>query len=391
MRRAWLGALLVVASLSRARAEDEPRRSPFLGPGGEVRTIFRPEFRDAPGLLDDLARFGVEGLQASVVGPEVAVPGPNKPPVGARLLLRGDAEVVARAREVLVYLDVPRPSVVVSLLVCEVRATGRSERGGHVFLDRVQPSGAPDSIVRGAFADFEPESYLRSALTGVAPFQGTSLTFGTSPSDVAENGAFEYVLRLLAEEGEAEFLAWPTVVVSEGSPGVIESHTRLPDVVLSGAGPNAVALGRAIETGLVLTVTPQRVSRDAAVLGLVVDLAYAEPESPSAGSASPWILRKRRVQTLVSVRDQEPVLLGGLYLRRHIRNRYGVPWISSTPGLEEVGSAESLDCVTTELLLSIRARVRVAASDSGRFVAPGVARRMERRSRAADPGAPRPR
>lgn len=376
---------MLLAAAVRARAQDPAAgapASPFLGPDGEVRLIVHPEFRGAPELLEDLERFGIEGLEVALAGPWLPPSAADQAPLASRLVLRGSAEVVARAREVLVYLDAPTPAVVVSLLATEVTTLSRRERGGHGFLDRTATEGAPDTLFRGAAASYEPESFLRAGLTGALPFQGTSLAFANAPDDWAQNGAFELVLRVLAEERQAEFLAWPTVLVMEGETGTIESRTLATERVLAASGDVLDVESGTVETGIVLTVVPVRVARDAAVLDLVADLSYAEPEDPSSIPASPVSVRRRTVATRITLRDRESIVLGGLTIRRRVRTRDGVPVVSKVPLVEQATSSALCGVLESELLLLVRGRVLVPGPPVPTSLPPGEARRLDEEARA---------
>ena len=373
-----LGLALLAGPAPGARAGEAPPPTPFLGPGGEVRSLYAPEFQAAVDLIEDLASFGIEGLEAQLIGPLVPPPKLGDPPVPSRLVLRGQPEVVARAREVLVHLDVPRPSVAVSLLAAEVRSVSARERGGSILFDRDLVPDAPDSIFRGGYGVYEPESYLRSSLTGIMPFQGTNLRFGNGESDWSQNGVFEMVLRMLQSERQASFLAWPTVVCTEGEPGLIESIVERPDRVVAASGSRILVRGETATGGILLTVIPVRVSRAGAVLDLVADIGVLLPEDPSDIPASNWIESRRRVATRVTVRDRESILVGGLKMRRRLFRHLGDPVFGQIPGVEAVASTESGDCIETELLLLLRARVLVPGSPVGITLPPGEARRLQR-------------
>ncbi len=361
-------------------ASTAPFSSPFLGAGGEVRTLVRPEFRDVPSLMEDLALFGVEGLTVEAIGPWLASADPKAGPVAGRLLLRGAPQVVSRGREVLRYLDTPKPAVFVSMLAAEVRFVGTKERGGFLDVTRDVP-GAPDSLFRGLYSSFEPESYMRASLTGYMPFQGTNVRFGSSLDDIFENGAYELVLRLLAEERYAEFLAWPTVLCTEGLPGEVESvnltyHRR---VALSGS--RLLIDDAPTVTGIRLRVVPVRIAKDAAVLDLIADIGYEEEERTSSTPAADVVVRQRRVVTRVTVRDREAMLIGGIKLKRRIEDEQGIPLVRSVPGVELVTSSSNRDAEETELILMIRPRIRVPGAMNGPYLPPGEARRHRRASK----------
>ena len=388
-RAVWAFALLLPlaaapASLAEpAGAEPEadpaaPLETPFLGVDGEVRAVFRPEFRDAFLLFEDLALFAIEGLRVELVGPHVAAPNPADPPVPSRILLAGPPELVSYGRRILGYLDVPQACVVVSLLATEVRCDHLSEMGGNVSFDRVGGDG-PNTVFRGLFSEFEPESYLRSSLTQRRPWQGTSIGFGNVGQDVLENGAFEIVLRMLAHERRAEFLAWPTLVCTEGEPGVISSVAHAWQAVTTESSQTTLTVQpQPMETGIQFEVLPLKIGTDAAVLDLIADLKFALPEQEDGSAAGDVVVHRRRVQTRITIRDQESLLIGGLKIRRKARGTRGLPVLKGIPGL----SAMSKDCLTTELVLLVKARIIVPDRGAGLFMPPGEARRENANGRA---------
>ena len=377
---ALLLALLMLAGPAQAEPDAPPPaalETPFLGADGEVRAVFRPEFRDALVLFDDLALFAIEGLRVELVGPHVAAPNPADPPVPSRILLAGAPRLVAHGRRILGYLDVPQPCVVVSLLATEVRCDNLSEMGGNVLFDRVGGDG-PNTVFRGLFSEFEPESFLRSSLTQRRPWQGTSIGFGNVGEDVLENGAFEIVLRMLAHERRAEFLAWPTIVCTEGEPGVITSVAHAWQAVTTESSATTLTVQpQPMETGIEFEVLPLHVGTDAAVLDLIADLKFALPEQEDGSAAADEVVHRRRVQTRITIRDQESLLIGGLKIRRKARDTRGLPVLKGIPGL----SAMSKDCLTTELVLLIKARILVPDRGAGLFLPPGEARRLDAESR----------
>lgn len=370
-----LAASAVLASGARADGTEEEAPagdSPFVGPDGEIRSIFQPEFREAPHLLEDLKSFQVEGLDALLVGPLLPPEKPGAQPVPSRLLLKGKAPALRRARQVLRYLDVPVPSVMVSLLAAEVRCRREDELGGHFGIDRT--GGGPNTIFRALYSEYEPDAYLRSTLVPSLRYQGTSVGFGNIGRDVLQDGAFELVLRYLAHEEGAEFLAWPTVVCTEGVPGVISSLARTSQRVITSSQGDAVSMAvLPADTGITMQVLPQKVGTDAAVLDLRADLTFALPESTDASAAGELVLHHRRVQTRVTVRDGESLLLGGLRIRRRAGAERGLPVLIGIPGL----TMTSKDCLETELVLLVKARVVVPDRTNGLVAPPGEARRLD--------------
>ena len=128
-----------------------------------------------------------------------------------RLLLTAAGTAIPAAREALDWLDAAPPQVLVEVSVVETLRRRRSETGGHLLFDRDLAAGAPDTFFRGLRYDFEPDSWLRSQLVGERPFGGVSVAGGQKGASGLLSGAVDSVLRGLVTEGEADFLACPSI------------------------------------------------------------------------------------------------------------------------------------------------------------------------------------
>ncbi|MDJ0523337.1 MAG: hypothetical protein QNJ90_14800 [Planctomycetota bacterium] len=363
----WI-LLALVLPLSFAAAEEPTAddRPPWLHPelpisvgaDGSARSIYQPEFRDAPWLREQLLQQKIAGLRADLTTPIVPVARPpgarsTPPPVPGRILLTGSLEAVREARARLAKLDLAPRAVLVSLLVTEVVRRRRSERGGSLLFDKALGPSPGNALFRSFSTSFEPDSFLRSTLTGVTPFEGTTLFMG---NDSVGGAGFEYALRMLQKEGEAEFLAWPNLLVNEGQPATMTSGRTVPQVLLDNDAGETIRT-RSELTGLRLRVTPRTIGREHAVLDLDVWLRL--PEEVTGAEVVPGTLRlkTRQVTTRLTVRDREPLLLGGIVLRRAQRDRRGLPRPRAAAALDPLHSTRVRDAAETEIVFLIRPRV----------------------------------
>ena len=371
----WLCFLTLLFSASGALAEEAspgaaPARPPApapawldpelpiqVGADGAARSIYQPEFRGAPWLREQLLQHKVQGLVADLVTPLVPVARPagakaDPPPVHGRILLRGPLPAVREARALLARLDLAPRAVLVSLLVSEVTRSSRNSTGGSMLFDKAGVANPDAKLFRSFGTAFEPDGFLRSALTGVTPYEGTTLRFG---NDNIEGSAFEYTLRMLQKEGEAEFLAWPNLLVNEGEPASMTSGRTGPQVLLSGPNESIRVLPEL--TGLRLKVTPRTIGREHAVLD--IDVWLRLPEEVTSSDAIPGTLRLklRQVTTRVTVRDREPLLIGGIVLRRRARNRRGLPRPREVMALDPLHSSRVRDAAETEIVFLLRPRI----------------------------------
>lgn len=363
------GAALLAGALARPLAAHAdvpaaPARGPAAPPAPPERllqALFRPEFRSVPVLLDALRRFGLEGARVEPMGPWLEELRAGKQErVASRLLLEGTRPELVRLSQALARLDIPVPSVAVAVTVAEVRRRFARETGGFLRFERDSGSGASDSVFRGTQGTFEPESWLRSQLTGVLPFQGTTLKLGRFE---AGQSVFEHVLRALAQDHDAEILARTTLVAGEGAPARLESLVRLPSLLLaradvSSSGETQVEfVTRPVEAGLTFDLSAVRVSHDGAVLDLKVQFTTAEPSAVPGAAPGDLVLRTRRLETRLTARDGETLVVGGLSLTRNLGDRRSMPLLDQVPALDVLVSADGNQRETTELIFVLTPRV----------------------------------
>jgi type II secretory pathway component GspD/PulD (secretin) len=348
---------------------------------GRVRVLARPEFRAAIDLRTELRALKIEGLVVELILPRLdrtpLTPGAKAPPPeDSRLLFLGKEDVVERALEHLRRLDRPRRGIAASILITEVRARTQSARGGRGYFDRVQAAGGPDGLFRSFEIGFDPDAYLASSLSGARPFEGTD--FVLADPDLL-GGAWSTTLRFLLKEGEADYLAWPNLRLTEGQRGAIEAVEIVPVALLQPAGTQvARTVLREEEVGVRLAITPVRVGREEAVLDIDLWLRLAEWAQLPSSAVGAIGLRDRHVTTRVTVRDGEPLLFGGLFIRDRIAGRKQLPGISNLRILDMATRAEDRETVDTEMLMFVRVRIvdpdvptrSWAVPDSKRQVAP---------------------
>ncbi len=361
-RVAALGLLLALG-LTAAHAGENRFDDPSqirVGKDGLARVVFQPEFRSAKLLLGHLTQYGVKDLHAELVTPFVAVavrPGekPEKPRL-SRILLRGKAPVVRHARELLARLDAPQRSVFVSVLMSEVKHYERESTGGSMILDKSLGPNPDVTFFRGFNTQFEPDDFIRSQITG-SPFQGTSLFFGDM--DIASGGSFAWTLRMLMREGDAEYLAWPSLLCNEEQPARMESTQEVPQQLLV-AGRTVEDLRIAVtrvQVGVKLRVTPITIGTDSAELDLDVWLRLPEEITDGTAPFGSLRLKLRQVRTRLTVRDREPLLVGGLHIAGRQKRRRGLPRPKELALLDPLHSSRFLDDASTEILFLVRARI----------------------------------
>ncbi|MFM8978931.1 MAG: type II secretion system protein GspD [Planctomycetia bacterium] len=357
---------------------------PRVGPaasepsGRPVQALYAPEFRPVPVLLEALQARGWPGVTARAMGPwaEEEQPDGSRVRVPLRVLLEGERAQVEQAGAWLAALDRPEPAVAVRVLVAEVRRHAARERGGRIVLDRRATAGQDDTLLRAAGASFEPASWLRSALAGAQPFQGTSVTLGAF-----EHGeqVFAHTLRALAQRHEADILAQSTLVATQGRPAELASQLRMPSMLLvasqgpRGGTPQSVWENRPLDAGLVLRVGCRKAGDGQVLLDLTVTFTTAEPDPEPSAPVSSLVLRARKLETLVSVPHGHTAVLGGLSLVRNLGDRRGMPLLDQLPALDGLVTARGGRNEQTDLVFVLTPYVLGGGALEGVTLAPATA------------------
>jgi type II secretory pathway component GspD/PulD (secretin) len=180
-------------------------------------------------------------------------------------------------------------------------------------------------------------------------------------------------LTALEEQGKGRIISKPRVVTLNNVSATIKSLTilrvRLPStgtVINTGAGGAAGTSQTAtekIETGIILTVTPQ-VSSDGFVLLDMFAKSSQADFSRTVDNIPTEITREATSHLLV--RDGQTVVLGGIYRDTLNENTSGLPFLSTIPGLKWLFRSESTLKRREDLLVFLTPRVLATArSDDG--------------------------
>lgn len=367
-----------------ARAGDAPaaasggRPSAFgddswRGADGRLSRLYRPRFVPAESLLADVMALGVSGVDLAL---DVR---------HARLLLTASDAELGRAQDALDWLDVPPPEVLVDVAIVETVSRCQVESGGHGLFAR-GPEG-PNTFFRGVRSDFEPDSWLRSELLGARPFEGTSLDLASDAAGGALAGTLELVLRGLSHRGEADFLANPSLVCTEGVPAEMHATLELPATVFGQAGV-VVSNHTVVEkAGVQLVVTALKVGADQVTLRIhpwLRQLALArDPQGPDSYP----VLAIRELDTTVTLADGEEIVLGGLESIDRARSRTGLPGLERLPAIDSLLSGRWREQFQTDILFHVRARILRPGRAGASILPPAELERLERRAREAPPRA----
>lgn len=281
-----------------------------------------------------------------------------------RLLIAHDPAEPAQLQRLLDLLeqtiDVPARQLVIEAIVIEVN----TERLG-------------DLGFSFAFGEGEVGGSFQAVETGrQEPFQ---LTF----NDLSDLDDFQITLSALVEDGDAEILSKPSVLVMDGRQARIQVGQQIP-IVSSAATVGVIA--QSVEyfpVGIVLNLRP-RLNRDASDVTMQVETIVSAVTSNnlqvSNDSGDVFFaptIDNRRVQTLVRVADNTPFIIGGLISTEERERISRVPGLSRIPILGALFRRKTDERVKTEVIVVITPHVVPLEEKNFSFVVPKESDRFD--------------
>ena len=276
------------------------------------------------------------GLLPAVPGPVLRV---NAVPGGC--LLRGSAEQIADAVDVLRLVDRAPSRVIIESTLFEATIGDAFKLGVRGLLD----TGVLNGRLQARWSDTTDLSSIvhQAGAVGLAAYSGQSISA---------------VLDAVRQRTKVEVLSSPTLWVDVGKKGEFQSGDQVPVISQTASGLDTNRVVSNVEyrnVGVILRVEPVALDGDQLSIKVVQEVSDAS-RTTTSGIDSPTISR-RAVETEISVRAGQTVLLGGL-LREQLQGvRDGIPLLSDLPLLGDVFSLRSQAVETRELALLMTPRI----------------------------------
>jgi type II secretory pathway component GspD/PulD (secretin) len=267
-------------------------------------------------------------------------------------------------------LDRPIPQVYVEARVVEITHDSNFELGFDVSFDKA-PTG-DDTFFRSGTGVFNPDSFLQSLLPGTRPFQGSTLKFGLTGDDAKKYGSLDYAIRALQERGNAEILSEPSIIATQGELASIITGQQTP--VQSGEIQGTLSIVRTtfVDTGIRLDITPLLIGKDFVKLDVRPSVTQVTSFIViAAGGITSPIISKREANSIVSMRDGQMLVIGGLYSTNKIREYRQVPFLGDIPGLGYFFRSNRERDVKSELIFFIRPHIIHEWQEAAVLIPPG--------------------
>ncbi|NIA06929.1 MAG: hypothetical protein GWP14_04690 [Actinobacteria bacterium] len=267
-------------------------------------------------------------------------------------------------------IDVAARQLLIEGMVLEVSEIGMKQLGVEYALGRYDAAGT-NARAAGTFQTATGET--------VRPL---ILTFDSSIRGALDR--YRIILRALIRNGEAQVLSRPSILALDNRQARIRVTTEVPVSSTSITQLTTELKVQYISVGIVLNIRP-RISSNNEDVSFQIDASVSDidPTSPYRieidpdslmGAQAPVVLT-RQVQTYARIRNNTPLIIGGLITKRSSSETDRIPWLSDIPILgwlfknqsDSTERREVIIVLTPYVLPEKTAVSRAMPKDSGYF------------------------
>lgn len=207
---------------------------------------------------------------------------------------------------------------------------------------------------------------LGTRLQVLAEQSGNTVTFnetsfvGTALSAVSivESGAnIDILLEALEEQGFAKFLAEPTLTALSGEPASFLAGGEVPITTQSPDGPNTEYRPYGIQLDFVADVDKNHVI----TLELSPEVSQVDFSTASSGGQPSFTTRK--ATTTVQMKNNQSLILAGLYQTEESRGKSGIPALGDLPILGPLFRSANLRDSQSEVMIVITPSLNTVAKE----------------------------
>jgi type II secretory pathway component GspD/PulD (secretin) len=284
------------------------------------------------------------------------------------LMVTAKPEVADLIKEILAVFEEDEPQIRVSIRIVETSTTADFQSGLDVSFDR---KTAKSTFFRGFNLNFSPKDYLDnlSQTTASVPFQGASTMFGTVGVDsegktyvvdqkqVDRVGEIYIALQALSAYQQANILAQPDILVTNGQKAKVTTGGRYPYQKATLSGSTVSITTTFLTVGITFEVTPFLVGEDKVHLTVLATVENVVGFVEGAQGVKNPFTAKRDISTRVVLEDGAELVLGGLFTKENTVVEKGIPILSEIPILGLLFKSYWKTSVKKELLFFIRPKI----------------------------------
>ncbi len=304
----------------------------------EIQTVLTDYFAGEAELRRSVLGPGLTGSLARQLEQEVTVIGD---PQANKVLVSASPRYIDTVKKIIGELDASPPQVMIQVLLAEVT------------LDDEQQWGLDFNVgIDVASSNIGGDGYVFNKLAAGA---GAATALGVPNFSVASTD-FELLVRALEVQGKLEVLSRPQVTVNNNEPALIQVGENVSIVTgVNQFQDRSSVVTEREDVGIIMNVTPS-ISPDGFVrleIAPSISSVSARTTQISEDFEAP-IITERKVETTVTVKDGQTVVIGGLIQTVGEERVWKLPFFGDIPLVGNLFKSTERSNVKTELLVVLR-------------------------------------
>lgn len=268
------------------------------------------------------------------------------------LILFGTESEYERAKNLLQELDVELKQVSVEARILAIDKSASKNLGVEWMWSTVPqyPEREIEITETNSGRVIETEKYTRNAndSTGYGIIQ-----FGRGPEGIPFEMYYGARINALVTNGKAKILSRPNVTTIQGHEAIINVGSSVPVPKVSSTNTSTTTEIEYRDAGIILKYTP-RINVD----GTITAVIHTEVSTPQyVEDLKAYRFNTRSADTTVTVRDGQPMVIGGLIGAEDAKSVRKIPFLGDLPILGALFRNHKKDKSESELLIFLTAHV----------------------------------
>ena len=274
-------------------------------------------------------------------------------PASNTLLAMVNQSEARTLEDALLRLDAQPPQILIEATVVEVTLNKSLQFGVQYFLRGTKFAGQADSSIGFTGS-------TTGALSPLAPgFNGVIGTLA-NPS---------VIVSALDTVSDAKILSSPQLLVRDAHEALLKVGTQTPlltQQAISTQGGSSPIVNNVEyhDTGVILRVLPRANEADMVSLDIAQEVSQVVPNATNPLTPD---IDERRIESSVTIRSGQTVMLGGLISENNSLNSDGLPILSSLPVVGALFGTKTDTRIRTELVIFITPHILRSSDDARRL------------------------
>ena len=268
------------------------------------------------------------------------------------LILYGTDSEYERAKSLLKEIDIPIKQVSLEAKVLAINKSAAKDLGIEWKWSEVPqyPDYHPATSISSNDVSTITEGYYtrNHSNSGYGIIQ-----FGRNPEGLKYEAYYGAKINALINNGKAKMLSRPHVSTIQGNEAVMSVGDRIPVPRTDVSNSVTTTSYTYEESGIILKVTP-RINED----GTITARVYTEVSTPQYISAmGVYRFNKRSADTIITLKDGEPMVIGGLIGKEEEKSISKIPFLGDLPILGALFRNHHKSSSESELMIFLSAHV----------------------------------